>query len=558
MAVLLAGCAGREADRAPAPADLVFLGGGVYTVDPGRVRAEAVAVRGGRITAVGSDAEVRAWIGPLTEVVSLEGRMLLPGFHDAHIHPVTAGLDRLECPLSELASVEAILDAVRDCLAAGRLRGDWLVGSGWDVSLFPDGNAPRAPLDALAPRTPVVLHDANGHAVWVNGAALERAGVDARTPDPEAGVIERDPDTGEPSGTLRETAAALVTRRVPAPTPAQWALAGRLAVETLHRVGVTSVLDARVDEAILAAYRTLSDRGELDLHVVGCIDYGSGFDASHDAVEALLARRGDYRRSDVDPDCVKLFVDGVLEGETAALLDPYEGRPGYRGEPNFDESSLRALVRRFDAEGLQLHLHAIGDAAVRSALDALEAAREANGPPARRPAIAHLQLVHPDDVGRFAALGVVADFQPVWAWPDEYVTGLNLPVIGEARLRWMYPIGGVARSGARLAMGTDWNVSPPDALPGIEVSVLRRDPSGSVAGVLNPEQAIDLATAIEAYTRGGATLMHREDETGSIAVGMRADLVVLERDLFDVPPERISEVRVLRTLVAGRTVFRVP
>ena len=544
-----------EAARSGPTADLAFVGGAVYRVDAERSRVQAVAVREGRIVAVGSEDEVSAWIGPETRVVDLEGGMLLPGFHDAHIHPLFAGLGALECPLHGLASVEALREAIRACVAGGIRRGDWLVGGGWAVSLFPEGNAPRSLLDELAPGIPVALTDENGHALWVNGEALARAGIDRDTPDPAAGVIERDPETGEASGTLRETAMEAVMRLIPPVESSRLLEAARLAQRKLHSVGVTSVIDAGVYEEHLLAYRSLADAGELNLHVVACIQYGNGFETDKREVEDLIARRAAYRRPGLDPDCVKFYVDGVLEGETAALLEDYVGRPGYRGEPNFPPGKLRELARRFDAEGLQLHFHAIGDAAVREALDAVEWARSANGAGDGRPQIAHLQLIHPDDRPRFAELEVLANFQAVWAYPDAYVMDLNLPVIGERRLGWMYPIGSVHRAGGRLVLGTDWDVSPPDALPGIEVGLRRQDPFGEVEGALNPGEAVDLPTLIEAYTAGGAFAMHRESETGSIEVGKRADLVVLERDLFHVPPEEVAEVRVLQTFVSGRRVY---
>lgn len=537
------------------PADLVFLSGGVYTVDPQRPWAEAVAVLDGRIEAVGSNAELRPYVGKGTRVVDLDGRMLLPGFHDAHVHPIYAGLDSLECWLGGLTSVEAILAKLRECVASGVRRGDWLVGAGWSVALFPDGNAPKALLDEIAPKIPIALTDENGHAVWVNSKALELAGVDRNTPDPPAGVIERDSGTGEAMGTLRESAAEFVNERIPPPTDAQRLRGARGALRRLHRAGVTSVVDAAVGEPQLAAYASLADHDELALRVVACIEVGTHFVGDAEQAEALIARRDRYRRAQLDPDCVKLFADGVLEGETAWLLEPYVGRPGYHGEPSFSVAELHDLVRRFDAQGLQIHVHAIGDAAVRTTLDAFEAAREANGAADPRHSIAHLQLVHPDDVSRFAELDVIANFQAVWAYPDEYVTKLNLPVIGPERMRLMYPIGSIHRAGGRLVLGSDWNVSPPDPLPGIEVGLTRQDPTGEIAGALNPNESVSLATLIEAYTANGAYLMHQEEQTGSIEVGKAADLVVLEKNLFEIPPAEIGEVRILETLVGGRTVF---
>jgi predicted amidohydrolase YtcJ len=485
-------------------ADLVFLSGSVYTVDPQRPWAQAVAIRDGLIVYVGDD---------------------------------------------------AIVAKLSACAASGSRRGDWLIGGGWSIALFPDGNAPKSLLDEISLDFPIALMDENGHAVWVNSKALALGGVDRNTPDPPAGIIERDPQTGEATGTLRESATALIYDHVPEASDEQLLRGARWAVARLHRAGVTSVVDAAVGEAHLRAYAALADAGELDLRVVACIEVGSDLIGDSDRAEQLVEERGAYRRKQLDPDCIKLFADGVLEGETAAMLEPYVGRPGYRGEPTFDDPKLHALVARFDALGLQVHVHAIGDAAVRSSLDAFEAARAANGPSDHRHNIAHVQLVHPDDVPRFAELGVIANFQFVWAYPDEYVTELNQPVIGDERMRWMYPIGSIHRAGGRIVLGTDWNVSPPDALPGIEVGLLRRDPTGVIDATLNENEGVDLATLIEAYTANGAFVMHQDDETGTIAVGKAADLVVLERNLFEIAPEEIGEVRVLETFVGGRTVY---
>jgi predicted amidohydrolase YtcJ len=548
-------CAGNVDETDEPAADLVFLSGAVYTVDADRPWAEAVAIRGGRISAVGSNADVRPHVGAHTRVVDLGGKMLLPGFHDAHLHPIYSGIDSLECSLSGLTTVDAVLSKLRECVASGVRRGNWLVGGAWSVALFPGGNAPKTLLDEISSDVPIVLTDENGHAAWVNSKALELAGVDRDTPNPPAGVIERDPTTGEATGTLRESAAGLINEHVPPPSNELMRRAARLAVERLHRAGVTSIVDPGVGAPHLAAYADLADAGELELRVVACIEVGTDFMGDSTKAEQLIERRADYRRPGLAVDCVKLFADGVLEGETAALLEPYVGRPGYRGEPTFEADELRELVTRFDAQGLQVHVHAIGDAAVRTTLDAFEAARKANGAADQRHNIAHLQLIHPDDVPRFAELDVIANFQAIWAYPDEYVTELNLPVIGEERMKIMYPIRSVHRAGGRLVLGTDWNVSPPDPLPGIEVGITRQDPTGEIAGALNPNEAVDLATLIEAYTANGAYVMRQENETGSIEVGKAADLVVLERNLFEIPPAEIGEVRILETLVVGRTVF---
>lgn len=536
--VILAGCSGKE------PADLILNGGAIHTMSTAQPRADALAIRGGRILAVGSDEEILArYEGPAR---SLGGAMVLPGFHDVHVHPIGAGIDLLRCDLSGAGSAAETLALVAECD-----RNDpgehWLLGAGWSLGLFQDANPHRTLLDEIVPGRPVLLQGADGHSSWANTRALTEAGVETETVAPPLGVIERDPD-GTPSGTLRETAQSLVWSVAPEPTDADRERGLLEAVKVLNSVGVTSAIGAAVDARGLALYRKLAGEDRLNLRFVASM---GGYDAT---AEPDPASRGSGGR--VRSDAVKIFADGVLEGETAALLEPYLGeRGGHPGALNVDPEALSRRVTELDARGVQVHVHAIGDGAVRAALDAFEAARSTNGATDNRHHIAHLQLIHPDDYPRFAALGVSADFQSVWAYPDEYIVDINTAQVGQARVDRMYPIGSLERAGATIAAGSDWNVSTPNPLPAIEVAVTRRDPAGIRPGVLNEDEAVSLDTMLHAYTVTGAWLMHQEEDAGRLLPGMLADLVVLERDLFELAPADLGEVRVLATYLEGKLVY---
>ncbi|MCP3956720.1 MAG: amidohydrolase family protein, partial [bacterium] len=317
------------------PADIVLRGGGIYTADAARTRAEALAIRDGEIVAVGRDADVSRFIGDGTRVVDLTGHLALPGFHDAHIHPLSSGHSMLGCPLHTARSVESLLEALLAC--ARESDEEWVVGNDFDLGLFPDGGNPRkAILDAVLPDRPVLVLAADGHTSWVNSRALERAGITAATPDPPQGVIERDAASGEPSGALRETAQQLVASLVPQPTFEEDLRALRVALREINRHGITSFIDAAVGEREWRAYRALDDQRALGARVVTSLVFGTFSSHEGEDFERVLAERGRYASARLRTDSVKLFLDGVLEGETAALLEPYLEMGEHRGELNFE------------------------------------------------------------------------------------------------------------------------------------------------------------------------------------------------------------------------------
>ncbi|MFL5675314.1 MAG: amidohydrolase [Chloroflexota bacterium] len=544
----------------PRPADLVLRGGRIETMDAAGRRASGAAVRDGRIVAVGRDESVTPWIGPRTRVIELRGRTVTPGFGDAHVHPVSAGLSRARCDLDGIRGLDRYLEVI-SAYASTHPDEQWIRGDGWSMADFPGGRPHRAELDRVVADRPVYLESADGHTAWANSRALEAAGITADSVDPVDGRIERDPD-GSPSGVLQEGAATLVARLLPPTTSDDLVAALRRAQADLHRLGITHWQDAIVtpDEGE-PAYTTLAARGELTARVVGALWWDR--ERGEDQIDELVERRDRTSSDRYRPTSVKLMQDGVLENGTAAILEPYldvDGRStANRGLSMIDPDALKEHVTRLDRLGFQPHVHAIGERAVREALDAVEVARRINCPTDTRPHIAHIQVIHPDDIPRFGELGVTANAQALWATHHDQMDDLTIPFLGATRAGWQYPFGSLLRTGARLAMGSDWGVSSPNPLLAIEVAVTRIDPDlRGARPPFVPDQRLDLRDALAGYTSGSAWINHLEDVVGSIEVGKTADLVVLDRDLFDRGAGHIGEARVLATFIDGVAVYSSP
>jgi predicted amidohydrolase YtcJ len=538
---------------APSPADLVLRGGVVYTVDAARSWATAVAAKAGRITYVGGDSLPGGLIGPETEVIDLAGQMVLPGFQDGHIHLLAGGVELGECTLSMLPTPAAVADSIRAC-AAAHPTASWVRGFGWELTVFPNANPSKALLDSLVPDRPALMDASDGHSAWANSKALELAGIGRGTADPADGRIERDPATGDPSGTLRESAVHLVSRLLPARTDAELAAGLVRAQRLANQAGLTSAFVASADESHLRAYAEADRAGKLTLRIIAAAGAAPDSGGIDEMVRRLGTWRERYSTPRVRPIAAKLFQDGVIESRTAALLAPYLDRQGDAGAPIYSQPRLDSLVAALDRHRWQVHVHAIGDRAIRMTLDAFERARRANGARDARHTMTHLQLIDPTDIPRFRRLGVVANFEPFWANGDEYLTRLAEPALGPSRSRWLYPIGSVVRTGAVVSGGSDWSVSSIAPLDGIEVAITHRALDDR-AGPWHAEEVVDLRTAIAMYTINAAYANQQERETGSVEVGKLADLVVLERNLFDVEPREIHAVRVMRTIVEGKTVF---
>lgn len=539
-------------------ADVVLRGGIVRTMGAVATPATAssVAVREGRIIRVGDDEDVAAMIGPETQVVELEGRLVLPGFHDTHVHVLDGGIADMDCDLRTAATRAALVRAIGECVAAAGAS-PWLRGGGYDPTLFPGGEPPRELLDSLVPDRLAYLTDATEHAAWVNSRALAAAGIDARTSEPGAGVIVRRVD-GSPQGTLREGAMQLVGRLLPPRTDAELEEGLERGLSLAASLGITTLHEAAADERTVRAYADMDAEGRVTARtrVFLLADPRRGSEQARE----IAVLRDRYPGGLVQVAGAKIFLDGVLEGGTAALLEPYVGPTGGVGELRWlSPDSLAALVDALESVGLAAHFHAIGDRAVRAALDAVQRARAmTDGARAVPHAIAHAQLIDPTDLPRFASLGVAVIFQPLWAQRDAYITDLTEPRVGPERSSRLYPIRSVLTTGAVVAAGSDWPVTSMDPLAAIEVAVTRRNETAAPGEAWLVAERLTVEEAVGAYTHGGAHASGLEDQAGVISAGMVADLVVLDRDIFTVHATEISEARVDLTLLEGRVVYRRP
>lgn len=560
-------------ERSADPAETIIAGGRVLSLDPAFPSATAVAIGGGRIVGVGMDAEIEALRGPATEVIDAEGGTVMPGIHDAHSHPSWAG-HQLTAATLDYAVLERdrFLERIGRLLqrSAGEEPGGILHVSLWDASSM-DVIPTRLDLDELPTSRPILVVAADTHIGLANSRALALAGVASETTDPPGGEIRR-AENGEPTGVLLDNAIGLVSELIPRPTAEQDAAAIAAAHERMAKAGITTCLHAAADEAELAALAILADAGRLAVrpHVAIRVEADEAADPA-----AMLARleelRHAYGRPGLEIDNVKMFFDGVIEHptQTAALLSPYRVDVGTEGDPEFAPGGdsgptywppevARAAITAADAAGWQVHVHAIGDRAARSALDCFEAALVANGPRDNRHTIAHLQLVDPDDFPRFAELGVLANMQMHWAGRDTYTVDRLEEYLGPERYRNVYPAGSLREAGATLCGGSDWPVDPLHPFRQIEMAVSRTagDAYAGSREPLSAEQGIGLLPSIEMHTRNSAFQLHQESVTGRLVPGMFADLMVVDRDLLEVGLKDVSNASSRLTMLAGRVTHR--
>jgi predicted amidohydrolase YtcJ len=533
-------------------ADLAFLGGSVLTMDAARSTASAVAVGQGRILAVGTDADVAPLVGARTRKIALGGRTLLPSFGDAHVHPSSAGVKMMRCPLDELPpSLDGYLDAIAG-YAAQHPDKEWIVGSGWYMAAFPGGTPSRHDLDRVVPGRPAFFTDRDGHRAWLNSPALECVGYTRDAADPPDGRIEREADD-MPAGTVHEGAMERARGFLPETTVEEVVEGIRLAQAYLNRLGITSFQDAWVEPLELEAYRVLAERGQLSARVVAAHwwERAQGLEQ----IDSILERRERGTLGRLAADTVKIMVDGVAENFTAAMLHPYLDATGAptenRGLTFLDPPLLNEAVTRLDALGFQVHFHALGDRAVRIALDAVAAARHANGANDHRHHLAHLQIVDPVDIPRFAELGAVANIQPYWACHDAQMDEFTIPFLPPERIGLQYPFASLSRAGATLAGGSDWTVSTPNVMLEVETAVNRVSPDDRAAPALVPAESLTIVQALAAYTGGAAYVNHLETVCGSIEVNKSADLVVLDRDVLDAAAGPIGDTTVAITMLEG-------
>ncbi|BCS34483.1 amidohydrolase [Luteitalea sp. TBR-22] len=549
LALAVAGAAtvAREAQPPAAPADLIVTNARVYTVDQARPEAQAVAVRGNRIVAVGTTTEALALKGPATQVIDAVGRAVIPGLHDAHGHVLGLGQGLQDLDLRGTTSAAAIAEKVR-ARAATLPRGQWIQGRGWDQNDWADTAWPTAAvLDAAAPDHPVFLSRVDGHAAWVNHAALAAAGVTASVADPEGGRVIRNA-AGAPTGVLVDTAQALVSRRIPAPTRATLRERLRLADDLLARLGVTMVHDAGVAWDDAAMYRAVADEERLKTRLYVMLRPPRQGETLPRPLIGHAAHLLTVR-------AVKLVADGALGSRGAALHDPYTDEPSTRGLLVTSPEQLHAQALAAVRAGYQPCIHAIGDRANTAVLDLFEQLqREVPGSRALRMRNEHAQILRPADIPRFAALDVIASIQTTHATSDMPWAARRL---GEARTRaGGYVWQALKQSGARLANGSDFPVEEPNPMFGFYAAVTRQDRQGQPPDGWMPDQRLSRAEALHAATAGAAYAAHLERDLGVLRPGMLADLLVLSDDIMQVPAPRILEARPLVTIRGGRVTFR--
>ena len=532
------------------PVDLIVIEADIRTLDAFHPRAEAMAVAGGRVVALGSDAEIRALAGRGTRVVAAGGRLVLPGFQDPHIHLQDSGQDYSQnADLTSARTVDELV-ALLSAFAATHGR-PWVNGAGWSSSAFGAGNLDRHVLDRAVSDRPSLIVASDGHNGCLNSRAIEMLGLDDDTPDPPNGHFVRD-GAGRATGLLYETAVMWAERRMPQPSDDHFMAGGLWADGLALRHGITGVLDAKVEERHVRVYRRLAADARLSLRVAA-----TALVTPEDSVEGAVARLEGFRTGSTGNFRVhsaKFFFDGVFENRTAAMLAPYSDLAGGNAPVMFEAEHIAALFTALDAARFQIHVHAIGDAATRAALDGIERAQAVNGVWPAWHQIAHLQAVDPADIPRFARLGAMGNIQPLWARAEEAVTEMTLPLLGADRSRWVYPFRSLLDAGARLALSSDWGVSTLNPFPIIATALTRR-PQRSEADVPTflPEQRIGLDVAVAGYTLNAALAAWRP-ETGSLGPGQAADFIVLDRDIFAVPEDEIAETQVLLTAVGGQTV----
>ncbi|MBU4267521.1 MAG: amidohydrolase [Acidobacteria bacterium] len=526
-------------------ADLVLYNGKIFTVDTNQPWAMAVAIRDGKFIAVGSDADVKKLAGKNTEMVDLKGRLALPGFNDAHVHFANGGLYLLGIDLRPARDEKEFVSILK--VYIGKLpKGEWVTGGNWDHENWPSKKHPHKSLiDAITPDHPVLLQRLDGHMSIANSLALKLAGITSDTPSPEGGEIVKDKRTGEPTGILRDTAIALVDEVIPPLSRQKRELAIRAAMRHARELGVTSIQDNSSSED-LEIYQDLLKKGELAVRVNAWRGADGWADFSRLGIQAAYG--GPFLRLGT----VKLFVDGSMGAGTALFFEPYADDPSTCGLPIHSQSKLNDLVRNADRVGLQIAAHAIGDKANAWILEAFALARKKNGVREARHRIEHAQVVRAQDCVSFKELGAIASIQPSHCIDDMRWAEKRIG----ARVADAYRFASFLAGGVRLAFGTDWDVEPLDPRLGLYAAVSRELPLGGPAGGWHPAEKLSLAQAIEMYTMGSAYAEFQEKVKGSITPGKFADLVVMEKNLFEISKKEILITPVVMTVLAGKIVFK--
>jgi predicted amidohydrolase YtcJ len=534
-------------------ADSIVVNAKIYTVNQQQPWAEALAVRGGRILAVGSNQQIAAYRTAATHVIDAAGGLVLPGFTDCHIHFMEGSLGLVHVDLNGAATAAEIQQRVKH-YAAAHPHEPWILGMGWTYPVFaPSGLPDKKILDAAVPDRPVFLEAFDGHSAWANSKALTAAGITRATPDPPNGRIVRDAK-GEATGALQEEAGELVFRFAPKPSREERLVALRRGLHEANRFGLVRVHSAGGDFEWLDLYDELHRAGDLTvrLYVAYFLDPPALAPA---VLEKIEQARRTYTGDWIAAGAVKTMLDGVVEAHTAAMLAPYSDDPSLSGKLFWDPAKYKAAVAELDRRGLQIFTHAIGDRAVRLALDAYEAARNQNHNTDARPRIEHIETITARDIPRFGSLGVIASFQPLHTYPDEDTLQIWARNAGPDRASRAWVWHSIASTGGRLAFGSDWPVVTLNPWPGVQTALTRQTTEGAPSGGWLPNERISLDAAIHGYTLGAAIAGRREKTEGSVEPGKLADLIMLSQNLFAIDPHQIGRTEVMMTMVGGQVVY---
>lgn len=537
-------------------ADTLLVHARIYTVNPKMPWAEAVAVREGKIIAVGSDDAIAAYRGSSTKIIDAKQHMVLPGLVDAHVHFLAGAAVLQQVSLNEAKTVAEFQKAIKG-YADAHPENRWIQGMGWVYSVFGKSGLPDKKLvDAVVADRPVYLLAYDGHTSLANSKALQAAGINRNTPDPPNGIIVRDAATGEPTGVLKEAAGRLVAEVIPQPSPEEERDRLTKAIHYASSLGLTRLISAGGDAERVELFDEIRKRGGLTTRF--CMARFVNAPVTGDVIRLLEENRKKYHDEWIDTGQVKFLLDGVIEAHTAAMLDPYENDDNNRGQLYFDPEKYKESVTRLDGLGFPISTHAIGDRTIRLALDAYESAHKANGSTDARDRIEHIEDPSAQDIPRFGKLGVIAGMQPLHATPDVNTLTVWSGNIGPARAQRAFPWHDILAGGAQLSFGSDWPVVTLNPWPGIQILLTRETPEGKPAGGWLPQERLTLEQAIQGYTMGGAIASKREKTEGSIEAGKLADLVIISQDLFKIAPNQIGKTKALLTLVGGKVVYQAP
>lgn len=537
-----------------APADILIVHAKIYTVDEKQPWAQSLAVRKGKIVAVGSDERVGRMRGIGTKVIDAGGKLVLPAFTDAHIHFIEGGLSLNQVNLEGARNVVEIQNRLR-AYANKHPDDNWILGRGWNYAMFAPETLPdKKYLDQLFPVIPVFLEGYDGHTSWANSRALALAGITKTTPNPAHGEIVRNPSTGEPTGALKESAGELVSKVVPHPTYVEKLTALRAAMKWANQNGIARVHSAGGDFENLDLLQELRDDQQLSVrfHIAYDIDPP---ELHPKDLEKIEAARKKFHDDWIDADSVKFFLDGVVESHTAAFLEPYYDDPSTKGSLFWDPEEYKAAVADLDEKGFQLYTHAIGDYAVRTALDAYEFAEQKNHHHNHRNRVEHIETISPADIPRFAKLAVIASMQPLHSYPDEDTLDVWARNIGPERASRAWVWKSIAQHGAHYVFGSDWPVVTLNPWQGIQTAVTRQTSDGKPAAGFVPSQKLTVAQAVEGYTIEAAYAGHLEKTEGSLETGKVADIIIVDKNIFEIDPHTIDQTKVVLTVVGGKIFY---